>query len=116
MKTYVIDIDGTICSNNLGDYEKCIPIYDRISYINYLYSQGNRIKLFTERVSGNSINCEEKTREQLNEWNVKYHELRMGKPAFDILIDDKTLNSIYHWNNNNVNKILQINNENKIIK
>ena len=40
----------------------------------------------------------------------------MGKPAFDILIDDRTLNSLYHWNTNNINKILKINNEDKVIK
>ena len=45
MKTYVIDIDGTICTNTYGDYEKAIPFYDRIAYVNYLYKKGNIIKL-----------------------------------------------------------------------
>lgn len=34
------------------------------------------------------------TQKQLENWGVKYHELRMGKPAYDLLIDDKTINSI----------------------
>ena len=28
----------------------------------------------------------------------------MGKPAYDLLIDDKALNSIDHWNDKNVSK------------
>ena len=43
---------------------------------------------------------------QLDNWNVKYHELRMGKPAYDLLIDDKALNSLYHFNMDNIKKII----------
>ena len=34
--TYVIDIDGTICSNTNGNYEDAKPIVDRIKLINKL--------------------------------------------------------------------------------
>ena len=47
------------------------------------------------------------TVEQLKRWNVKYHELRMGKPAYDILIDDRVLNSVMHWTEENVYKIIK---------
>ena len=47
MKTYVIDIDGTICSNTYGKYENATPFDDRISVINKLYKDGNIIKFFT---------------------------------------------------------------------
>jgi len=30
---------------------------------------------------------------QLNEWKVKYNQLIMGKIHYDVLIDDKALNS-----------------------
>ena len=33
------------------------------------------------------------TKTQLREWGVKHHELIMGKPHYDIIIDDKALNS-----------------------
>ena len=33
-----------------------------------------------------------KTKKQLKKWKVRYHELIMGKPSYDILIDDKSLN------------------------
>ena len=75
MKTYVIDIDGTICTNTYGDYEKGYPFIDRILYVNYLYDSGNTIKLFTARGSGTGIDWEELTRKQLKNWNVKFHEL-----------------------------------------
>ena len=38
--TYVFDIDGTICSLTNGDYEKAIPINERIEKINSLYEKG----------------------------------------------------------------------------
>ena len=41
--TYVFDIDGTICTNSHGEYEKAKPIYDRISKVNQLYDLGNTI-------------------------------------------------------------------------
>ena len=31
------------------------------------------------------------TLEQLKKWNVKYHELHLGKPCNDFYIDDKAL-------------------------
>ena len=43
---------------------------------------------------------------KLKKYNVKFHELRMGKPAYDLLIDDKALNSIWNWNNESCNSIL----------
>ena len=93
MKTYVIDIDGTICTNTYGDYENGVPFYDRISYVNYLYKSGHTIKFFTARGSGTGIDWEEITRKQLNDWNVSFHELILGKPEGDIFIDDKAFNS-----------------------
>ena len=33
------------------------------------------------------------TKEQLDDWGVKYHKLVMGKLHYDLLIDDKAVNS-----------------------
>ena len=33
------------------------------------------------------------TLKQLNDWGCKFTELRMGKPAYDLFIDDKNINS-----------------------
>ena len=52
-KTYVIDIDGTICDWQAGrDYTLAEPLPDRIKVINYLYDKGNTIKYFTARGMG----------------------------------------------------------------
>ncbi len=39
----------------------------------------------------------EKTLKQLNNWGLKFHELIMGKPSYDILIDDKAYNYNEDW-------------------
>ena len=49
-KTYVIDIDGTICDWQAGrDYTLAEPFPERIKEINKLYDKGNTIKYFTAR-------------------------------------------------------------------
>ena len=99
-KTYVIDIDGTICSQKeVGEYEGSEPFPDRIAQINKLYDEGNKIVFLTARGMGmfsGSVKCSydrwyKVTLEQLKKWNVKYHELYLGKPAGDFYIDDKAL-------------------------
>ena len=40
MKIYVVDIDGTICNNTYGEYEKAKPFLERIQYINFLFNVG----------------------------------------------------------------------------
>lgn len=97
MKTYVFDIDGTICSLAKGDYTKALPINDRINKVNELYVQGNVIIFQTARGMGRYKNDKEKAKsmfydltvKQLDTWGVKYHELHLGKPAGDIYVDDK---------------------------
>jgi hypothetical protein len=97
MKTYVIDIDGTICSDSAGQYEKARPMKARIDLINKLYDEGNQIVFFTARGMGSSGNNIEIAKEkwfdftirQLEEWGVKYHALFLGKPSADLYIDDK---------------------------
>jgi len=41
------------------------------------------------------------TKQQLEEWGVKYHELIMGKPHADYFIDDKGVNADEFFLNNN---------------
>ena len=92
MKTYVFDIDGTICSNTNGKYELASPYYERIDFINDLYKKGNIIKYFTARGTTTGIDWHELTKKQLNEWGAFYHELILGKPQGDIYVDDKGFN------------------------
>jgi len=88
-----VDIDETICSFTDGKYSLAEPIEDRIKKINKLYEQGNTIIYWTARGTITNMNWFKVTQEQLERWDCKYSELRMGKPYYDLFIDDKNINS-----------------------
>lgn len=112
-----IDIDDTICDKNGMDYSLAIPKYENIDKVNRLFDDGNNtIIMWTARGTMTGINWFETTHNQLIKWGVKFHELRMGKPAYDLLIDDKALNSLYSWTNDNVNKIIRTSKFSKSIR
>jgi len=92
-QTIFVDIDDTICKTDGLNYENARPIKKNIEIINKLYDQGNLIIYWTARGTASKINYFDLTEKQLNEWCCKYHELKMGKPAFDLFIDDKVINS-----------------------
>ena len=50
------------------------------------------------------LNTSSLTYNQLVKWKIKFHELRMGKPSYDLFIDDKNLNANYHWQIENIEK------------
>ena len=56
MKIYVFDIDGTICTNTLGEYDKAEPIAPRINVVNELYDSGHKIIFQTARGMGRTNN------------------------------------------------------------
>jgi len=95
-RIYCIDIDGTICSVVVTDYSKAKPYKDRINQINELYDSGNRIVYFTARGYVTGKNWKEVTLRQFEDWGVKFHELKFGKPNADIYIDDK-LKDPFSW-------------------
>ena len=93
-KIYVFDIDGTICTNTNGDYEKALPFQEIVDKINELYKSGNTIKMMTARGSTTGIDWTDLTARQLELWDVKYHELIMNKkPHADVFVDDKAINA-----------------------
>ena len=95
-KIYCFDIDGTICNTTGGEYEKAEVIKETVSQINYLYENGNKIILFTERGTTTNTDWSDLTENQLKKWGVKYHQLKLGKPVADFYIDDKGL-SLKEW-------------------
>ena len=112
-KRYCIDIDGTICTPTVGrNYHQAQPWKDRIKVINKLYDEGNYVIYFTARAMGRFAGdpdaaskatalMKDITKEQLDTWGCKYHELILGKPHADYFIDDKGVNSDEFFLNNN---------------
>lgn len=99
MRKYIIDIDGTICSeffskNGIKDYTKAHPYKKRINHINDLFNQGHEIHYWTARGKVTGIDHTKLTLNQLADWGCKYTSLSVGdKPHYDVWIDDKAENS-----------------------
>lgn len=104
-KIFCFDIDNVICKTQGNNYDEAKPLNSTISLINKLYANNHTIKLFTARYMGrNKDNVTkakkqgyEKTFKQLKKWGVKFHILKMGKPSFDIFIDDKAYGYNLEW-------------------
>ena len=96
-----VDIDETICiTPEDRNYAKSIPIKQNIEKINKLYDDGNNIVYWTARGTQTGKNWFQVTYNQLISWNAKFHELRMGKPNYDLFIDDKNINSDIYFGAN----------------
>lgn len=120
-QTVAFDLDDVLCTrpNNVehlgpSKYNHCIPIQDNINLLNKYYTQGYYIVIYTARgmtqYNGNVTliytHLYNDTITQLNEWGVNFHKLVMGKIHYDILIDDKALNSEQEKLEYKINKIL----------
>jgi len=114
-KIIAFDLDDVICTRTHNDgavekYYSCQPITKMIEIVNECYDSGAQIIIYTARGmtshGGNIANIYhglyDLTKKQLDEWGVKHHKLIMGKAHFDLLIDDKVVNS------NEINSILDI--------
>lgn len=96
--TIYVDIDNTICyyadaDKNALNYNLAIPIVSRIEQINKLFDLGHTIIYWTARGAITGIDWTEVTTIQLRQWGCKYSLLRTDKPAYDLFIDDKNINS-----------------------
>ena len=94
---YYIDLDNTLCKTIDGDYINSEPIKERIEKVNDLKEQGNHITIWTARGSRSGKDYKELTQKQLTEWGILHDELLMGKPDFDLMIDDKCANVDTFW-------------------
>ena len=87
---YFVDIDGTICTIAMdGDYGKALPLMERIHYLNKLFDEGHEIHYWTARGSSSGKDWKDLTEGQLDWWGCKYTTLKLGKPSYDVWIDDK---------------------------
>ena len=95
-----IDIDNTIFNTVGNDYKGSTPIHDNIEKANKLYEQGHTITYWTARGCHSGTDYTELTRNQLEKWGCKYHDIQVGnKPHFDMYICDKSWNSesFFHY-------------------
>lgn len=100
LKTFVVDLDGTICSQEeYNNYKNADPKKDMIKKINGLWTEGHKIIIFTARGmnthEGNIPIVEEHLRDITEKWlaqnRVCYDELRFGKPPAYKYVDDKAM-------------------------
>ena len=88
-----VDVDETICFyEGERHYPDAIPNQDRIKEINKLYEDGHTIVYWTARGSTTGIDWTGATKDQLAEWGAKHHDVKLGKPHFDLYICDKSIN------------------------
>ena len=89
-----VDIDGTICTqDNMNDssgYNGAMPRQKQIDKINKLYDEGHTIIYWTARGTVTQIDWTDLVKSQLTLWGCKYHDFRVGKPQYDLWIDDKS--------------------------
>lgn len=93
------DIDGVLCNQVEGNYLEAVPNQPMIDLVNRLYDGGHRILLHTSRYMGRAKGDraeaerigQEFIANQLAGWGVRYHELEMGKPRYDFVIDDRSV-------------------------
>ena len=106
-KIFCFDLDNTICTTKKKNYFSAKPKREAIKLINKLHSKGHTIKIFTSRFMGRNKDSQQKakkqgfkkTQNQLKKWGLKYNILLMGKPSYDIFVDDKS----YGYNKNWIN-------------
>jgi hypothetical protein len=106
MKIYV-DIDETICYyEDERNYNLALPIKENIKRINELYDDGHEITYWTARGTATGIDWYTVTEKQLKLWQCKFNHLSVGeKPAYDLLICDRVVNTeVFFKNNINVDE------------
>lgn len=97
---YLFDLDNTLCETNGNDYINAKPLIKRIAFVNELYHEGHIIRIFTARCMSRCNGDISKvydtiykvTKDQLIEWGICHHDLILGKPSNDIIVDDKAIN------------------------
>jgi uncharacterized HAD superfamily protein len=80
-----VDIDGTITNETKGhDYTLRTPNKKMINKVNQWHREGHIIILFSSRWEADR----ETTKKWMKSNGVKYHTMILGKPVFDLYVDD----------------------------
>lgn len=116
-KIFCFDIDGVICNNykkkNIN-YKQSVPNFKSIDLINKIYDQGHKVIIFTSRYMGRNKDNKnlaikqgfKSTKKQLKTWGLKYNKLIFGKPSYDFIIDDRSIDFKKNWHNKLIKKII----------
>ena len=94
------DLDNTICTTVKNYYSKSKPKKKIINLINNINPQKYEVIIFTSRFMGRSNENVKKakslgyilTKNQLASWGLRYDKLLLGKPSYDKIVDDKSIN------------------------
>ncbi len=90
----IIDMDGTICSEERTFERALARIKDNAKEsINQLYEQGHTIIIYSAR----SWAEYRMTEAWLTENGIKFHSLVLGKPIGDVWIDDRAMEFKNNW-------------------
>ena len=80
-----IDIDETIANTpDDRNYSMSTPIKENIAKANKFYDEGHTVVYWTARGSGTGIDWYDITKDQLIQWGAKHHDLKLGKPMYDL--------------------------------
>ena len=96
MNILLIDIDGTVSSDIPNEkshlFSEASCYEESLEQVNKLYDEGHTIVYWTARGGNTGKDWTELTGMQLVAWGCKFHDVIMRqKPAFDLLIDDKSI-------------------------
>jgi len=113
IKILCFDLDNVICTTKGRQYEKSKPKKKIIKLINNLYRNDYEIKIFTARYMGKFKGDEKKARrhgykktfKQLKKWKLNFNQLILGKPNYDLFVDDKALGFKKNWTPSFLRKI-----------
>ena len=67
--------------------------FELFDHIQQLRNEGHHITIFTSRGTSSGKDWFSFTLEQVEGWNIKFHSLKLGKPAYDLFIDDRAINN-----------------------
>lgn len=84
-----IDLDGVLTTTAAGPYLRRDPDLEQIARLQALRARGWRITIWTSRPNGQIARID--TIAWLKRHRVPFDSLHMGKPLFDLLIDDCAL-------------------------
>lgn len=97
---YRCDIDETVCvlgpeteGEDNHPYKRKVPLTERIQKMNRLREEGHCVAYWTSRGIDSDTDWSHYTRAQLERWGAEYDAVIVGKRRFDLLIDDKAVNS-----------------------